>query len=153
MKVVEDFLRLTMNVVRNPGDGCWEWTGATSAAGYGVMTIDTKTVYAHRVVDEFVDGPIPSGVVIRHKCDNPKCCRPSHLERGTMNDNRNDMVIRDRVAHGSRHWISKMNESLVSEARLRHGNGESGCSLAKVFGIQASTMTSLLRGETWKRVS
>jgi hypothetical protein len=38
-------------------------------------------------------------MVIRHKCDNPVCVRPSHLEIGTDADNNRDMAVRKRGAH------------------------------------------------------
>ncbi|MED4262025.1 HNH endonuclease signature motif containing protein [Priestia aryabhattai] len=39
---------------------------------------------------------IPDGMVVRHKCDNSKCCNPHHLEIGTQYDNVQDAVKRGR---------------------------------------------------------
>lgn len=47
-------------------------------------------LYAHRWVWEAVNGPIPTGMVVRHKCDNRLCYRLSHLELGTVADNNDD---------------------------------------------------------------
>lgn len=55
----------------------------------------TTKMYAHRWVWEAVNGPIPKGMVVRHKCDNRLCYRLSHLELGTQADN-----VADMVAHG-----------------------------------------------------
>ena len=40
------------------------------------------------------NGPIPDGMVVRHRCDNPPCFRLSHLELGTVADNNNDAAAR-----------------------------------------------------------
>ncbi len=78
--------------------GCWEWTGAKTHFGYGKMMIAGKVVRAHRVSYELHVGAIPSELLIRHRCDNPACVNPDHLEPGTQADNIQDMMERGR--HG-----------------------------------------------------
>lgn len=80
---------------------CRLWQGAIDRYGYGTMA-DTRRghghkKYAHRWVWEAVHGPIPAGLVIRHKCDNPPCIRLSHLEIGTVADNNWDASERDHL--------------------------------------------------------
>lgn len=43
------------------------------------------------------NGEIPDKNVIRHKCDNPACINPSHLEIGTQKDNMKDAEKRNRA--------------------------------------------------------
>lgn len=43
--------------------------------------------YAHRLVWEYVWGPIPDGLVIDHLCRNRACIRPDHLEPVTRGEN------------------------------------------------------------------
>lgn len=61
-------------------DGCWNWTRAISAAGYGVFWWLGKIRLTHRLSYEMAVGKIPDGLVLDHLCRNPKCCNPSHLE-------------------------------------------------------------------------
>lgn len=68
-----------------PG-GCWEWTAATSE-GYGHIGVDGRVRYAHRVSWELVNGPVPDGMVIDHRCSNPSCVNPEHLRAVTQSQN------------------------------------------------------------------
>lgn len=69
------------------GDGCWEWTDAPDAGGYGRLGIGTDTlVYAHRFAYELMVGPIPDGLEIDHLCWNRLCVNPTHLDPKTKAD-------------------------------------------------------------------
>jgi hypothetical protein len=67
--------------------GCWLWTGAKHALGYGQQRIDWRIVPAHRFSYELLVGPIPEGLQIDHLCRVPSCVRPSHLEPVTHREN------------------------------------------------------------------
>lgn len=82
--------------------GCWEWKGSRNDFGYGLVTVTRQGLLgerAHRLMFERANGPIPAGLVVRHKCDNPPCVNPDHLELGTQQQNVDDMVSRGR------HWM------------------------------------------------
>ncbi len=93
------------------GDGCWAWTGATFRGGYGAFRRQGKICHAHRVSYELANGTIEGHVpghpelevVVMHRCDNPNCVRPDHLELGTDADNIADMWRKGRGSKGAKH--------------------------------------------------
>ena len=78
--------------------GCWNWNRGTTSAGYGLARFRFRRLMAHRVSWCLATGnPYPKPeVIIRHKCDNPTCVNPEHLEEGTQSDNMRDCVDRGR---------------------------------------------------------
>lgn len=79
-------------------EGCWVWSGAKDKHGYGNISSGRglSPYKAYRLAYEMFNGPIKDGLVIRHKCDNPSCVNPEHLEIGTQKDNVRDMMERGR---------------------------------------------------------
>jgi len=81
-------------------NGCWGWSGSKDGKGYGQISARDgrrSPEKAHRVSYELAFGKIPKGMVVRHKCDNPECTNPSHLELGTQKDNMRDCSKRGRL--------------------------------------------------------
>lgn len=86
-------------VLVGSADDCWLWQGSVRNNGYGQLqrrAICKIPLKAHRVAWELTNGSIPDGVYVLHRCDNRRCCNPSHLFLGTGLDNINDMVSKGR---------------------------------------------------------
>ena len=79
------------------GRGCWLWTGGKIRTGYGQIGLLGKVVLVHRLSWVIhTNEPIPPGMCVLHKCDQPGCVRPSHLFLGTHTDNMRDAVAKKR---------------------------------------------------------
>lgn len=80
----------------DPDSDCWEWTGSRDAKGYGFISVNGRTRRVHIVAWELATGrKLRKGYTLQHKCRNPSCWRPSHVEvmsrsRNTADGNRNN---------------------------------------------------------------
>lgn len=81
---------------------CIYWTGAKFNHGYGQIRRKGKLHLAHRYLFEQAYGPIPFGMVVRHKCDDKRCVNLEHLELGSQRDN-----VLDRTTRGRDHNKNK----------------------------------------------
>lgn len=120
------FARHADKFIRGQDDECWTWVGAKNSHGYGHVRLNRNSnLYAHRAAYEVAHGTgSAEGLVIRHKCDNPLCINPSHLEGGTQMQNRMDMLMRNRAFWENRTHCKNGHEYSPENIRKRtDGNG------------------------------
>lgn len=134
------------------GDGCWEWQGARDGAGYGALSVNGRVEVATRFAWEITHGPIAPGLVVRHKCDNPPCVRPDHLELGTPKDNQQDKAQRGRSARGEKNHLARMTVALVGEVRRLAATGVSISEIERRTGISHNALHCAITRKTWKHV-
>ena len=145
--------------VDKSGD-CWLWTGAKTSHGYGQLRTGNpgRVEMAHRLAWDFYRGPIPTGMNVLHRCDNPPCVNPDHLMVGSQSVNALDMVAKGRQRGGFgeyRHsggagW--KLNSEIVLEIRRRAEGGESYASISRSFDLTAAMVSRIVRRLSWRRV-
>lgn len=80
---------------------CWEWAGHRTGRGYGRIGVSGRLMYSHRLAYEAWVGPIPDGMHVLHRCDNPPCINPAHLFLGTDAENVRDRDGKGRTARGA----------------------------------------------------
>lgn len=87
--------RWLLRVEKEGHGGCWQWTGAKWARGYGKLTLpgpEQRRISAHVWGYERFVGPVPEGMELDHTCHDPyvctdaascphrSCVNPAHLE-------------------------------------------------------------------------
>lgn len=141
--------RLLNGVAEPPGDGCWTWLRSAKRSGHATMTVSRRTVLAYRVAFEVWVGPIPAGSWVLHRCDNPRCIRPDHLELGDQAKNMADCALRGRTARGERNGQSKLTVDDAGKIRQLHSGGWTRDRLARLFGVSPSSIGRIVKGEAW----
>lgn len=134
-------------------DTCEEFTGWKDKDGYGTKSYRGKTWRAHRLAWTLVNGEIPEGLCILHRCDNPPCVNVEHLFLGTQEDNIRDRDKKGREAQGTKINFAKLSEQQIIEIRNEYLLGNiSQRKLATKYNIQNTTLGSIVRRETWKHI-
>lgn len=125
------------------------WRGGAHKNGYGSFWFEGRKDKAHRVAWRLAVGPIPTGILICHRCDQPLCVNPGHLFLGTPADNMADRDAKGRAAIGERHGRAKMTVEQVREIRSLRGI-EPYRSIARRYGLARSTVWAILDHSNWR---
>lgn len=130
---------------------CWLWQGAKASSGYGICTIDGKNHSAHRLSWQWANKgkKIPKGHVLLHKCDNPLCVRPSHLEPGTQQHNVDDRVEKQRSARGKGNGRARLDQDDIKKIKALRETGMTESAIATMFNVGRSTISNILHNRTW----
>lgn len=138
-------------------DECWNWT-ASNTKGYGSIGANGKLHRATRIGWEMLNGPIPDGLWVLHKCDNPFCCNPSHWFLGSPADNTRDMMAKGRQnrkghqAKGESQWQAKLTSDKVIEIRKRASDGEKITAIARAYGVAHTTIHKIVNRLAWRHI-
>lgn len=158
-----DAARFWRKVDKSAGpDACWPFIASIDEHGYGRFHIGNRLIHASRAAFMFANDGVPSNRVVRHTCDNPICCNPSHLILGTHADNSADMSARGRNAKGAAKSAqmfaagfygencahSTIPANTVSAMRELFSTGKyRQTDLATMFGVSKSQTMRIVRGK------
>ena len=128
---------------------CWEVINRKpNADGYYKININNKTMLLHRLIYQQENNcSITSKDIVRHKCDNPKCINPQHLEIGTVQDNIQDRIIRKRNAINENHGMSKLTNEQVKEIYFALGTQQQ---IANQYHVSQKLVSLIKRKEIHK---
>jgi hypothetical protein len=121
---------------------------------------DGKTYTAHRIAawlsDLVADPAKPTNAQekahVLHKCDNRKCCNPSHFFIGSYSDNQLDAYSKRRKAQpkGGSHVNAKLTDKQAKEIRRIYSvHGLTQKTIANRYEVSQSAISKIIRGETY----
>lgn len=103
---------------------CIEWPYRKNHNGYGVILINGKQFFAHRLAVALSGRNIPKSKVCDHLCRNHACINPDHLELVSPKENwkrgeshTKHLSLRDKCANG--HAFTKTNTRLFTDKNGR----------------------------------
>jgi len=137
-------------------DACHPWTGSTGKKlnDYGRVRFMGTTIIVTRIVYTLTHGPIADELVVRHSCDNRRCCNVKHLSTGTQADNVHDTISRGRYRHrtlvGEQVGTAKLTDVKVRDIRARLKAGVLPSVLAREYGVSKATISMVRRRRRWR---
>lgn len=136
-----------INMCNGNKEACWEWRGhIRKSDGRPEYYYEGRRITAYRLVYElFTGSTLEKGDMVRHKCDNKLCCNPHHLEKGTHQENMNDMKERER--HGLPHQTVRAIKRLLESGAVSHAE------IAKRFGKSRELITAIANDRVYQHVS
>lgn len=140
----------------DPVTGCWNWNGERNSNGYGKISNTSGFRLAHRLAHNIWVGP-PGRLLVCHHCDNPPCCNPDHLFRGTHLDNIRDAAAKGRMTgprcpnplKGEACPKSKLTDMQVREIRESIGSLRA---IAARFPVSYETIRLIRKRLMWKHL-
>jgi HNH endonuclease len=139
---------------KEASNGCWKWTKVMMKSGYGTTHYQGRRVYTHRLAWELINGAIPIGMCVCHKCDNPPCCNPDHLFLGTHEENQKDKIDKGRQPKGEDTAQAILTEKDIIAIRDEYRTkGTLQRELARKYGVHIMTISDIIRRRSWRHIS
>lgn len=143
--------RLAKHSSTDTATGCINYTLHKNGKGYGYISaveLGKPQMTTHRAAYILANGPIPDGLHVLHRCDNPSCINPMHLFLGTNDDNNADKVAKGRArgAVGERNPKAKLTRHQVRAIRADH---RIQSKIAADYGVSQSMISAIKRGVNW----
>jgi len=134
------------NIKITPDTGCWEWQLTRNNGGYGMIWFNGKWQLVHRLAYSLLNGEIPEGTFICHRCDNPACCNPHHLFAGTPKENTADARGKGRL-NVKRRFGGRVRKLTDEQVRYIKTSPKTGKEVATELGVGVSTVSEIRSGK------
>ena len=165
----EKFAQRFWSIVQK-SDGCWLWKNRLGVDGYARIYTPMGREYAHRAAYQLINGVIPDGMLVCHRCDVRHCCNPAHLFLGTTADNARDAMNKGRldltglrnrkgqtgywyphrIPKGEDVGTAKLTADAVREIRYCYAEGGiTHKELAERFGVKRQHICRIVNRQTW----
>ena len=130
---------------------CWIWQLCITKFGYAKIKVDGRDLHAHTYYYEQYRGQIPKTkprTEPDHLCRVRSCVNPWHIEIVTQLEN----IRRGNVVHVARERFAKVRQEELAKIGILYSNGLSQSQIAKLYGVQQSCISRILRADRWKGI-
>lgn len=155
--VAGHFEFVTRTAERYAGLGqCIESSTGLTAQGYPRSTYLGRRYLTSRLICALAANDHPDTIadkVVLHKCDNPSCINPEHLQLGTRRENIHDMIAkgRQRKASGESSGKAKLTQADAHVIRHKYSLGKvTSRQLGAEYGVSHSNILAIVTNKTWK---
>ena len=133
-------------------DDCWVFS-KTAKSGYGTFSLKGENFIASRI-SWYLSYGEPGRLFVLHECNNPSCCNPKHLYRGTQAENVKQIVLDGRRSYQDDLCpAAKFYNEEIIKIRQRYADGESTVSIGKSLGVTRETIRKIVRYQSYSGVS
>lgn len=131
----------------DPETGCWNWLKTLTKFGYATGSFSRlgpfRTQHAHRAYWMVANSqPVPDGYDIHHKCKNPRCVNPDHLEALTAREHDVESFLTDRAGGLTLEDVRQIRE-------LGRIQGYTAKKVAEMYGIHWRTVDDYWGSRRW----
>jgi hypothetical protein len=122
--------------------GCWQWNAHVAGWGYGDFNRGPGLTNqpAHRWAFEHFVRPLAEGEQVHHRCENPRCVNPDHLEAMTLDEH--------NLRHGKAWGVNK------AKKECRRGHPLAGDNLrVGRAGARMCRECERIRAAMWRRAN
>ncbi len=133
---------------RDERSGCLLWYAPRNHRGYGTINFRKETWFTHRLSYIAHNGPVPIGMFVCHRCDNPACIAIEHLFLGTPQENTDDARRKGRL----RWRASRLDAVLAAEIKRRIQQGHGPSKIAREMNLSLHSVQNVKGGRAWRHV-
>jgi len=150
----DDWGRMQSRMSGPDENGCILWMAARDWNGYGIGWLNKKQGRITRILWEKERGPIPEGMQVCHKCDNPPCCNLDHLFLGTARENSDDKRAKRRESRGESGNRGGLVSGQVVKARQLRKQGMSCSEILSALNLPCSEshVACITNGKSWSHI-
>ena len=131
-------------------DGCWLQTSHIKKdTGYGIIYMDGKKIYAHKLSYEIYNGKLPPGMHVHHECDNRNCVNPGHLMAIEPGEHPK-IHAKQGIYKGEKNRNAQFSNEMIRDLKNLAAWGFTTKQLFNIFGVSPRHIRSIKSGDRRK---
>src|SRR5262249_45435618 len=112
-------------------------------------TFGGETWFTHRLSYVAHHGPVPIGMFVCHRCDNPACNAIEHLFLGTPQENTDDARRKGRL----RWRATRLTPAIVADIKRRLLRHEGPSKTGGEVGFSLHSVQNVKGGRAWRHIA